>query len=83
MTVVGIAVNAAAGHGLAADGVIGDHALNGQHHGLFGVFCHQGLVLDLLEAADITGVMTVILLLQLAAGQNCLCLLYTSPSPRD
>ena len=72
MTVVGIAVNAAAGQRLAADGVIGDHALDGQHHGLFGVFFHQGLVLDLLEAADITGMMTIELLLQLTAGQNSL-----------
>ena len=72
MAVVRITVDAAAGQCLAADGVIGDHALNGQHHGLFGGFRHQGLVLDLLKAADITRVMTVVFLLQLAAGEDCL-----------
>ena len=69
MAVVRIAIDAATGQRLAADGVIGDHTLDGQHHGLLGGLCHQGLVLNLFEAANITGVMTIIFLLQLAAGE--------------
>ena len=72
MAVVRITVDAAAGQCLAADGVIGDHALNSEHHRLLGVFCHQGLVLYFLQTAYIAGMMTIILLFQLAAGEDCL-----------
>src|SRR5699024_7460822 len=50
----------------------GDHALNGNVHSLVGALRHQGLVLDLLQAADPARVSTVVLLLQLLAGQNSL-----------
>ena len=61
-----------AGHGLGADGVRGDHALDSVGHSLVAVLSHQGLVLGLLQAADPAGMSAMELLLQLLAGQDSL-----------
>ena len=72
MVVVGVLVNAASGESLAADGGVGDHALDSQHHGSLRILLHQGAILDFLQTAEPTGAMTVELLIQLLAGQNSL-----------
>ena len=51
---------------------MGEHTLNCQLHSHLGSLSHQFLVLDGLHTADVTGVVVVVLLLQLLAGQNCL-----------
>ena len=60
------------GCGLCAKGVVGEHSLYSKLHCHFGLGCHQGLVLNFLQTADVTGVTAIVLLLQLSAGQNCL-----------
>ena len=52
------------------DGVLLQHAANGQAHCELGLLGHEGLVLGLLQAAGITGVGTIVLLLQLLAGED-------------
>ena len=52
------------------DGVLLQHAAHGQTHRELRLSLHQGLVLGLLETAGVTGVGTVVLLLQLLAGQD-------------
>ena len=59
-----------AGQSGAADGVLRQHALDGQLHGELGTLGHDLVVLDFLEVANPTGVMVVGLLLQLLAGQD-------------
>ena len=56
------------GHGSAADGVLRQHALNGKLHCELGTLLHQLLVADGLQAADVSGVIVVLLLLKLLAG---------------
>ena len=65
-----------AGEGLSADRVVGKHSLNCELHSLLGTGCHKGLVLDLLKTADVTGVMTIVLLLKLLTGENSLISVY-------
>ena len=57
---------------LCAKAVLGEHSLHSSLHRQLGLGCHQGLVLNLLQATDVAGVMVVILVLQLVAGQNSL-----------
>ena len=59
-------------HGSSADGVLREHALDGQLHGELGTLGHEGLVLRFLQTADPAGMTAIILLLQLAAGENSL-----------
>ena len=63
--------HSAAGQCSAADAVTRQHAFNSQHHRFFRVFAHQFGILDLFQAANPTGMMAVIFLLQFFAGQNC------------
>ena len=53
------------------DGVLLKHAADCKTHCELGLLGHKGLVLGLLQAAGITGVGTVVLLLQLLAGEDC------------
>ena len=53
-----------------AQAVAGQHALDRDHHGLVGLFSHQGAVVDLFQAADPAGMGAVELLVQLGAGQD-------------
>ena len=57
----------------AADGGARNHALDGQFHRLGRTLFHEGVIADRLQVADITGVAVIELLLQLLAGENCLC----------
>ena len=57
----------------AADGGARNHALNGQFHRLGRTLFHEGVITDRLKVADITGVTIIEFLLQLFAGENCLC----------
>ena len=52
------------------DGVLLQHAADSQAHRQLGLSLHQGLVLGLFQTAGITGVGTVVLLLQLLAGED-------------
>ena len=52
------------------DGVLLQHAADSQTHRKLGLLLHQDLVLGLFQAAGITGVGTVVLLLQLLAGED-------------
>ena len=72
MVVLCACINLQTGEGLSADAVVGKHTLNSVFHSEFGLLFHQLLVLNRLQTADPTGVMIVILLLQLLAGENCL-----------
>ena len=65
---IGIAVDSNPGQGLSAEGVVRQHALDGNHHGLLRVILHEGGVLDLLKAADPAAVMAVVFVLELVAG---------------
>ena len=56
----------------AADAVLGQHALDSQLHSQAGLLGHQGLVLGLLQTADVTGVGAIILVDQLVTGQHSL-----------
>ena len=56
--------------GVAAKGVLGEHALDGQLESEGGTLGHEGLVLDLFQTADPAGVTAVELLVQLAAGED-------------
>ena len=64
------------GEGLVTDGVVGKHSLNSELHSLLGTGSHEGLVVDLLETADVTGVVTVELLLELLTGKYSLSCIY-------
>ena len=57
-------------HSVSADGVIGNHSLNGKLHSLFGFGCHKSFVIGFLEVADIAGVALPLFLLKLFAGEN-------------
>ena len=70
--VLGATVNLQTGELVSSQLVLLQHALNCEGHCELGLLCHQFLVLDVLEAANPTGMMIVVLLLQLLAGQNCL-----------
>ena len=52
------------------DGVLLQHAADSQTHGQLGLPLHEGLVLGLLQAAGVAGVSTVVLLLELLAGED-------------
>ena len=66
------AIHAQTGQRILADDVVGQHTLNSQLHSQLGLGLHQGAVLNFLQAAHPTGVMTVELLIQLLTGQNSL-----------
>ena len=66
-------IQAQALHSVAANSVVRDHTLHSQLHSLLGLFFHQSVVADVFQMADPAGVMIVVLLLQLLAGQNSLC----------
>ena len=57
---------------LASDGVVGKHSLYSELHSLFGLFSHQLSVLYFFKMSDVAGVPSVILLIQLLAGEDCL-----------
>ena len=59
-----------AGHSGSADGVLGEHALNGQFHCEVGALLHELTVLGFLEVADPAGEVVVLLLVELLAGEN-------------
>ena len=63
-------VNAKAGELIAAEAVLREHALDGELHRKLGALVHELLILNFLESADPAGVMTVILLRQLVAGED-------------
>ena len=52
------------------DGVLLQHAADGETHRKLGLVGHQVLVLGLLQSAGVTGVGAVVLLLQLLAGED-------------
>ena len=66
---LGACVNLQTGHGGSADGILGEHALNGQLHSELGLLSHQSCVLYFLQVADPAGVVLIQLLLQLLAGE--------------
>lgn len=67
---VGALVNAKAGESAAADGVVGNHALNGKLHCELGTLSHEGTVIGFLKMSDVTGVTAIELLGELFAGQH-------------
>ena len=64
------AIDTQTGEGVLGDGVLGQHALDGQLHGQLGPLLHQGAVLDFLQTADPAGVTAIVLLIQLLAGEH-------------
>ena len=56
--------------GVAAKGVLGEHALDGQLHRELGALLHERAILDVLQVADPAGVMIVVLVVELLAGEN-------------
>jgi len=70
VVMLGPAENAQALELPVGDGVLLQHAADGETHGKLGLVGHQVLVLGLLQTAGVTGVGTVVLLLQLLAGQD-------------
>ena len=68
--VLAAAADVQPGEGVLGDGVAGHHAAHGQLHGQLGILLHQQAVIDLLQAADPAGVVTVELLLGLLAGED-------------
>ena len=54
-----------------SDGVLLKHAADCKTHCQLRALCHQVLILGLLQTADPAGVSTVVLLLELLAGQDC------------
>ena len=61
-----------AGDSLVSYGVIRQHTLYGVLHCELGLCCHESLVVDLLESADVTGMVIVFLLLKLSARSDSL-----------
>ena len=61
-----------AGHGVTADSVLGQHALDGQLHSIVGALLHHEASLGLLQAADPTGNTVVDLLVGLIASEDSL-----------
>ena len=70
MIVLSALENGKTGQGLAADSGIRNHSLNGELNRQLRTGCHQGAVLGGLEAADVSGVTIVELLVELGAGQD-------------
>mgnify|MGYP006871593920 CR=1 FL=1 len=66
-------VAAQSGESLSAECGVGQHAVYSDGHCLLGVLLHQLVIADFLEVADPAGVPSVNLLLQLLAGEDCLC----------
>ena len=66
-------VAAQSGESLSAECGVGQHAVYSDGHCLLGVLFHQFVVAYFLEMADPAGVPSVNLLLQLLAGEYCLC----------
>ena len=60
------------GKGLCADAVLGKHSLNSELHSQIRAGSHKSLVLNLFKTADVSGVMTVVLIGKLLTGENCL-----------
>ena len=56
--------------GFSTECVVGKHTLDSKLHSLFGLLAHELAVLYFLETADVSGVMTVILRLELLAREN-------------
>ena len=67
---LGALVELQAGERGAADAVLGQHALDSQFHGELGTLGHEGAVLDVLQVADPAGVMVVVLVVELLAGED-------------
>ena len=67
---LGTLVELQAGERSAADAVLGQHALDSQFHGELGTLRHERAVLDVLQVADPAGVMIVVLVVELLAGEN-------------
>ena len=74
--VVGALVNAKTGEGVAADGVVGNHALDSKLHSKLGTLAHKGAVIGLLKMSDVTGVTAIELLGELVSGQHGLVGVY-------
>ena len=68
----GACVNLQTGCSLGTEGVVGQHALHSQLHCLLGTGSHQGLVLNGLQTADVAGMVMIVLILQLVAGEDSL-----------
>ena len=69
---LGALVQVQTGQSVLAQGVLGQHALDGQLNGVVGAGSHHVAGLGLLQAADPAGHPVVLLLLGLLAGQNSL-----------
>ncbi len=59
-------------HRVTAQGVLGQHTLDGQLHSVVGAVFHHNASLGFLQTADPAGYAVVGLLIQLLAGENCL-----------
>ena len=69
---LGALVQVQTGQSVLAQGVLGQHALDGQLNGVVGAGSHHVAGLGLLQTADPAGHTVVLLLLGLLAGQNSL-----------
>ena len=67
---LGALVQVQTGHGIAADGILGQHALDSQLHSIVGALVHHDASLGFLQTADPAGYTVVGLLIQLVAGQD-------------
>ena len=67
-----VLVDMQAGHSVLADGVLGQHTLDSQLHGVVGASSHHVASLGLLQVTNPASNTIVLLLLQLLAGQNSL-----------
>ena len=57
---------------LITDLIVRKHSLYCKLHSKLGLCCHKGLVLNFLKTADITGMVTVVLLIKLLTCKYCL-----------
>ena len=55
---------------ISAEGILGEHSLDRLVHGELGLLVHEFLVLHFFKAADVAGVIAVILLFELLAGED-------------
>ena len=68
MLVIGTRIDEESGCGLAADGVVRKHALNGKLHCKLGALGHDLLVLSGLPSSDVSGVTAVEFLFRFLTG---------------
>ena len=70
MDVLRAAENAQTGQLALGHGVLLQHAADSQAHGQLGLLLHQTSVVGLVQSTGVTGVSTIVLLLELLAGQD-------------